>query len=132
MLPKPDKDPNFPQNLCPISLLSTRGKLFEKVILKIIQRHIQERGLLNASQFGFRACHSTTLQCMRLTDHISLNFNNNMFTATVFLDIEKDVVTTWNLGLLCKLSKLKFSISLIKHISFFFPPQREFRVSVED
>jgi hypothetical protein len=33
-LPKPVKDPKFPQNLGPNSLLSTTGKLFEKVILK--------------------------------------------------------------------------------------------------
>jgi hypothetical protein len=66
------------------------GKLFEKVIPKIIQRHTKVRGLLNASQFGFRAHHSTTLQRMRLTDHVTLNFNNNVSTAAaVFLDIEK-------------------------------------------
>jgi hypothetical protein len=49
-LPKPAKDPKFPQNLLPISLLSTTGKLFEKVILKILQKHIDEKDLLNASQ----------------------------------------------------------------------------------
>jgi hypothetical protein len=32
---QPGKDPKIPQNLCPISLLSTTGKLFEKMILKI-------------------------------------------------------------------------------------------------
>jgi hypothetical protein len=67
-LPKPDKDPKLPPNIRPISLMPTTGKLFEKVILKIAQRHIEDKGLLNASQFGFRVCHSTTLQCMRLTD----------------------------------------------------------------
>jgi hypothetical protein len=82
--------------------LSKRDKLFEKVILKIVQRHIEERGLLNASQFGFRARHSTTLQCMKFTDHVTLNFNNNMSTAAVFLGIEKAFDTTWYLGLLYK------------------------------
>jgi hypothetical protein len=93
-LPKPGKDPKLPQNLRPISLLSTTSKLSEKVILKIVQKHIEERCLLNAGQFGFRARHSTTLQCMRLTDHITLNFNNKMSTAAVFLDIEKAFDTT--------------------------------------
>jgi hypothetical protein len=86
--PKPGRDSKFPQDLCPISLVSTAGKLLEKVILKIVQK-IEERGLLNASQFGFRAGHSTALQCTRLSNHATPNFNKNMSTAAVFLDIEK-------------------------------------------
>jgi hypothetical protein len=126
---KPGKDPKFPQNLRPISLLSTTGNLFEKTILKMLLKHIEERGLLNTSQFGFRARHSTTLQCMRLMDHVILNFNNKMSTAIVFLDIEKAFDTTWHSGLLCKLS-MEFSNSLIKLIGSFLS-QLKFRVSVE-
>jgi hypothetical protein len=74
------------------------GKLFKKVILKLVQKHIEERGLLNANQFGFLARHSTTLQCMRLTGHVSLNFKNKMSTAAVFLDIEEAFDTTWHYG----------------------------------
>jgi hypothetical protein len=48
-LPKPGKDPTFSKNLRPTSLLPKTGKPFEKVILKIVQRHIGERGLLNAN-----------------------------------------------------------------------------------
>jgi hypothetical protein len=88
-LPKHGKDPKFAQNLRPISLLSTTGKLFEKVILTRIQWHIEEWSLNNGSHFGSLAHHSTTLQCMRLTDQESLIFNNNMSTAEVFLDNEK-------------------------------------------
>jgi hypothetical protein len=57
---------------------------------------------------------------MWLTDHATSNFSNNMYTAAVFLDIEKAFDTTWHLGLLYKLSELKFSIGLIKLISSFF------------
>jgi hypothetical protein len=123
------KDLKFPQNLSPISLLSTTGKLFEK-ILKTVQRYTEERGLLNASQFGFRARHRTTLQCMRLTDQVTLNFNCNMFMSVLFLNIEKAFDTAWHFGFLFKLSELKFSISLIMLISSFFS-QRKFRVSVK-
>jgi hypothetical protein len=65
--------------------------------LKIVQRHIRERYLLNANQFGFHTIHSTTLQCIRLTDYVILNFNKS--TAAIFLDIEKAFDTTWHIGL---------------------------------
>jgi hypothetical protein len=84
--------------------LSTTGKLLEKVILKIVQRHIEQRGLLNASSFGLHAQHSKTLQCVRVTDHVTINFNNNVCMAAVFLDIEKAFEAAWHLGLLQKLS----------------------------
>jgi hypothetical protein len=120
----------IPSTFTFIRLLSTTGKIFENVILKIVQRHIEERCLLNASQFGFRARHSTELQCIRLTDQVTLTFNN-MSTAAVFLDIEKDFDTTWQLRLLYKLSKLKLSISLLKLISSFLRENSETRLKVK-
>jgi hypothetical protein len=47
-----------------------------------------------------------------------------MSTAAVFLDTEKAFDTTWHLGLIYKLSKLKFSIRLIKPISSFLTQKR--------
>jgi hypothetical protein len=67
---------------------------------------------------------------MKLMDYVTLNFNNNMSTAAVFLDMEKASDTAWHLGFLYKLDKLKFSISLVKLISSFLS-QRKFRISVE-
>jgi hypothetical protein len=57
---------------------------------------------------------------MKIADHVTLNCNNNEATAVIFLDIEKYLDTTWHLGLLYKLSKLHFSISLMKLIALFF------------
>jgi hypothetical protein len=96
--------------------------------LKIVQRHIEERSLLSVGQFGFRARHRTTIQCMRLTDHVNLNFN--MSTTAEFLDIEKACGTTRHLGLLYRVSGLKFLVTLIELI-FSFLSQRKLSVSVE-
>jgi hypothetical protein len=129
-LPKTGKDPKIPQNLRLINLLPSTDKHFEKIILQIIQKHIGGKNLLNVSQFGFRVCRSSTLQCMRLSVHVTLNFNNKMSTAAVFLDIEETFDTTWHTGLLCKLSKLNFLARMTKLINSFLL-QRKFRVSVE-
>jgi hypothetical protein len=86
--------------------------------------------MLITSEFGFRARHSTTLQCMKLRNHVTFKFNNKLSTASVFLDIKKAFVTTWYTGLLYKVSKFEFSIYLIKLVSSFLS-QRKFRVSVE-
>jgi hypothetical protein len=45
------------------------------------------------------------MQRMRLVDHMTLNFNNKISMAVVFLDIKKAFDTTWHHGLLYKVSK---------------------------
>jgi hypothetical protein len=117
--------PKFSPKLRPISLLSTIGRLTENLILRTIQKHTEETNLLNESQFGFLADRSMTLQCMRLVDHITINFNNNILTAAVFLDIEKAFNTSWHSGLLYKLSKSEFSASLIKLTASFLTDRKK-------
>jgi hypothetical protein len=107
-LPKTGKDPKFPKKIGLIRLLSTTSIFIETVILKMAQIHIEVRDVLDASQFGFCAQHSTTLQCMRLKDHVTLIFNNNMSAAVVPLDYEKAFDTTCHPGLLYKLYKINF------------------------
>jgi hypothetical protein len=67
---------------------------------------------------------------MRLMDNVTLTFNNKIFTAEVFLDIEKAFDTTWLPGLLYKEPKLEFSNSLIKLIHSFHS-ECKLSVSVE-
>jgi hypothetical protein len=80
--PRPKIPSEFMTNKPP----TITGKFFEKVIQKLIQSHLEVNNLLNTNQAGFRARHSTTLQCRKLTDHVTLNFN--MSKAAVFLDTE--------------------------------------------
>jgi len=86
------------------------GQYFWERNLKKVQKHLEINNLLIASQFGFCARHSTTLQCVTLTDHVTLNFNN-MSPAAVFLDIAKALDRALFPGLLHKLLKLQFLAS---------------------
>jgi hypothetical protein len=61
---------------------------------------------------------------------MTLNFNNNMSTAAVFLDIGKASDITWHTGLLYKLSEFQFPTSLVKLVSSFLS-QRKSSVSME-
>jgi hypothetical protein len=92
-------------------------KLFEKLFAKTTQKHIDERNLLDVSQFGFPAYHSASV--LMLEDHITLSFNNEVSIAAVFLDIKKTFKTTWPCGLLHELPELKFSSTLIKLVALF-------------
>jgi hypothetical protein len=70
----------------------------------MVQSYIEVRQLLNAGQFGFRAGNSTTLQCMRLTDHVTLNLNNNIYGGGI-LGYRKLFDKTWHPGFLYKSNK---------------------------
>jgi hypothetical protein len=68
---------------------------------------------------------------MRLADHVTLNFNNNVLTAAVFLNFKKAFYTTWHSGLLCKLSQLAFLTSLVKLIASFLTDKNKVLVEGE-
>jgi hypothetical protein len=77
-----------------------------------------------------RQVETTVKQCMGYMDHVTLNLKNNISMAAVFLHIEYAIARTWHIGLLYKLSKLKFSTSLIKLIRSLLS-QRKLGVSVK-
>jgi len=82
-LPKRGKNPELSQNLRQISFLSTTAKMFEKALLRVFHRHIEECNIINQFHFGFRPRHRKTLQYIRLTDDVTFIFNKNLFTADV-------------------------------------------------
>jgi hypothetical protein len=45
-------------------------------------------------QFDFSALYNTKLQCLKLEDHVPLDFNNSMFATAVLLDMEKALDTS--------------------------------------
>jgi hypothetical protein len=98
--------PNFSPKLVSSQPLVHYGQKIYESDFKNNPKHTEERKLPNASQLGFRADHSTTLRCMSLTDHVTLNFDGNILAAVIFLNIEKSSTKGGKSGLLYKLSEL--------------------------
>jgi hypothetical protein len=69
----PGKDLALSSIYCPISLLDSICKLFEKILRSRNLYKVSGRGLLHNEQFGFRTKHSTALQLTRLVETANID-----------------------------------------------------------
>ena len=106
MIPKPDKDLSLAKNYRPISLLSCLGKLFERLLAGRLSLHLEERGLFNKNQSGFRKGKMTSDQLLRLVEESHLGFKKRQATASLFLDAEAAFDKCWHDGVRYKLKEL--------------------------
>ena len=113
---KPGKDPALPSFYRRINLLDTIGKLFEKILFRIL-RVVRECGLMRDEQFGFRPRHSMSLQLARLVERITRNFGEKRLTGAVVLGVAKAFDTVWIDGLLYKLTLLNFPSYIVHSFS---------------
>ncbi|GFX50266.1 RNA-directed DNA polymerase from mobile element jockey [Trichonephila clavipes] len=127
LLPKPGKDAKFATNCRPISLLSSIGKIFEKIILTRIQEHTDNNSLIPDFQHGFRSETSTNHQLLRLTNRVINEFNNGDTTEGAFLDVEKAFDRVWHDGLIFKMTKLNFPPYII-HLIYSYLSDRTFQI----
>lgn len=67
---KHGKDPFNPSSYRPISLLSSLGKIFERILLKRLNMHIENDVIIPNQQFGFRKAHSCNHQLARVASNI--------------------------------------------------------------
>ena len=63
-------DETLIKNYCPVSLLTSISKVFEKVVFIQLSKYFQDNGLFYESQYGFRENHSTELATVELLDRI--------------------------------------------------------------
>ena len=67
-------------NYRPISMLSIFSKLFEKLIYKRISDYFTSSNIINNSQYGFRAAHSTLHALINATENLYNSLDNNLHT----------------------------------------------------
>lgn len=118
-IPKPGKPLNRPENYRPISLLSSLGKVLEKILKDKLLDFISDSNILPQEQFGFRQGHSTVHQVKRICNDIKQGFHLGQSTAVVLLDIEKAFDSVWHSGLVFKLISLQFPLYLVRLIKMF-------------
>ena len=131
MIPKPGKKRNIGKNYRPISLISSIGKIMEKIITKRLYEFAEDNNLINEEQSGFRKNRSTQDHIFKLTQSIKQGFNNNKTTTGIFLDVEKAFDKIWLNGLRVKLLKFKIPTILIRGISNFLR-NRTMSIQIED
>ena len=103
----------MPANYRPISLLSSCGKVLERIIFKHVYNFLNTNKLLYKYQSGFLPKHSTTYQLIDIYHHICQAMDHGQFSCIVFCDISKAFDRVWHSGLLFKLREHGFGDSLL-------------------
>jgi DNA-binding MarR family transcriptional regulator len=124
MIPKEGKDHKESKNHRPISLLSTVGKLFEKVIRCRFVKSLEKRNLINKYQSGYQKRRGTLEQLLRLTEDIHTAFKSRKCTLAAFLDVAGAFDRVWHNGLRKKMSLCKLPPKTTRIISSFIDDRR--------
>ena len=83
------EDETEPNNYRPISLLSNFTRIFEKMMYRRMKSFINEKEILNPSQYGFREEHSTQHAVIDIINTIQTNMDKRLYSCDVFIDLKK-------------------------------------------
>ena len=94
-----------PSNYRPITLISCVGKLFTAILNNRIQTYVEDEGLLNRCQSGFRKGQSTIDNIFVLHNLIEIVCKSKLSLYCAFIDLKQAFDKVWRIGLWQKLSK---------------------------
>jgi Reverse transcriptase (RNA-dependent DNA polymerase)/Endonuclease-reverse transcriptase/RNase H len=103
--------------LRPISLLNILGKLFERIILKLLETHLHSS--LHTQQFGFTRGRSPEQAHAQYLHFVESNVSGPIGVASIQLDIAKAYDRVWHPALMNSLIHLGTPIFLCKIIASF-------------
>ena len=118
-IPKPDKDPTNVANYRPISLLSTTGKLLEKLLNRRLINHLEEQHQFNDHQHGFRKKRGTETALAMIWESIAKGLQHNLKVLLTSRDIKKAFDRVWQRGLKFKLMQLNLHPRLLTILSHY-------------
>ena len=94
-------------------------KLFEWVIEKRVQKHLEDNSFFSKYQSGFRKSKSTNDHLFPLPQTIMESFNQGEHVIAAFLDVEKAFDNVWHNGLIYKIYQLDQPTKLCRWLSDF-------------
>ena len=106
-------DPTDCKNYRPISLLSTLGKVMEKIVHKHVFNFFSANNVITSLQSGFVPGDSTANQLVDIYNTFSKALDDGLEVKAVFCDISKAFDRVWHKGLLLKLKSVGLSGSLL-------------------
>jgi hypothetical protein len=131
MLVKSGQDSKNVTSFRPISMTPCIARLFERLILSRLHRHMKSNNILVKNQSGFRKNRQTKDNLLYLTQKAQEGFNEEKKTLSVFFDVAAAFDKVWHLGVIYKLYLLKVPYYLIS-IIWAFLNDRTFVVKVDD
>jgi len=99
-------DPTDINNYRPISLLSSFGKILEKIVSNKLVTFLESNKLISTQQFGFRTGHSTVHPMMLLLNQLTSALNAKKHSIVIFCDLKKAFDTCDHKILLKKLHNI--------------------------
>jgi hypothetical protein len=130
MLLKSGQDPSCLSSYRPISMTPCIARLFERLVLLRLQRHLKSNHILISNQSGFRERRQTKDNLFYLIQKSQEGFNDDKKTLAIFFDVAAAFDKVWHMGLIYKLVCLKVPYYLIM-IIWAFLKNRTFVVKVE-
>ena len=119
MLLEPDKLPSLTSSYMPISLMSSMIKLFERVTEQRLCSYLEDIGLINRYQSGFRQNKSTDDHLFRLSQSVMESFNRREHVVAAFLDVRRVFDNVWHNGLRYKIFMLDLPSKMTRWLSDF-------------
>ena len=116
---------SLPSNYRPVSLLSSCGKILERIIFKHMYNFLVANDLLYKYQSGFLPKHSTTYQLVDIYHHICQTIDHGQLSCIVFCDISKAFDRVWHKGLLFKLKENDIGDSLLLWLNSYLENRKQ-------
>ena len=102
-------DPLMAENYRPITIVSCMGKLFTAILNSRLNTFIEENGILNENQCGFRANYSTSDNIFVIHCIIEYLRVRKLKTYCAFIDFQKAFDSVWRVGLWSKLLSINIT-----------------------